>query len=72
MAYRVNAQFKDGIMAAGLADVIAAPTPHLGDTISVNWHGKDVPVQVTAVWTPTAKSPSQSEGLLVMVEAREI
>jgi hypothetical protein len=72
MAYRINAQFKDGRTPAGLADVVAAPAPHLGDTISVSWHGEDVPLRVTAVWTPALKSPHQGGDVLIMVEAREI
>jgi hypothetical protein len=72
MAYRVNAVFKDGLTDGFLVDVIAAPAPHYGDTIFVNRRGHDVPVRVTAVWTPAAKPASREKSTLVMVEAQEI
>lgn len=72
MAYRVNAQFKDGPTDGSLTDVVAAPTPRCGDTISVSRHGHDVPVRVTAVWTPSSRVPGGGKDTLVMVEAREI
>jgi hypothetical protein len=72
MAYRVNTKFKDGIRENFLSDVIAEPSPHYGDTIFVSRHGQDVPVLVTAVWTPSSRPQGSVLGALVMVEAREI
>jgi hypothetical protein len=72
MAYRVNAQFKDGSGDGFLSDVIAAPAPRHGDTIFVSRRGQDVPARVTAVWTPSSKAQGRDAGTLVMVEASEI
>ena len=72
MAYRVNTQFKDGSGNGLLSDVVAAPPPRCGDTIFVSRQGREVSVQVTAVWTPSSRSPSRDTNALVMVEAREI
>lgn len=72
MAYRVNAQFQDGSMNGLLPDVVAAPPPRCGQTISVNRYGRDIFVKVTAVWTPSPKSSGRSKDGVVMVEAREI
>jgi hypothetical protein len=55
-----------------LADVVAAALPRYGDTIVVARHGRPVPVRVTAIWTPSAKSQRLGIDGLVMVEAREI
>ena len=70
MAYRVKTHFKDGSTNGPLSDVVAASSPRYGDTIFVSRHGQDVPVRVTAVWTPSPTSQGQKG--LVMVEAREI
>jgi hypothetical protein len=70
MAYRVNARFKDGSTNGPLADIVAATPPRYGETISVSKQGQAVSVLVTAVWTPSLKSPSGPEPLIV-VEARE-
>ena len=72
MAYRVNAQFKDGSTNGSPADVIAAAPPHCGETISVRSGDRDVTMKVTAVWTPTAKALGRQAEGLIMVEAREI
>jgi len=72
MAYRVNVQFKDGSTNGLLSDVVAAPPPRRGDTISVAKRGQPVSVRVTAIWTPSAKLPGPKLDGLVMVEAREI
>lgn len=72
MAYRINAQFKDGSTNGPLTDVIAANPPKCGDTISVTRGGNRVPVKVTAVWTPSSRPPNRATDGLVMVEAREI
>ena len=72
MAYRVNTQFKDGSTSGPLTDVIAANPPRCGDTISVTRGGENVPVKVTAVWTPSSRLPNRAADGLVMVEAREI
>jgi hypothetical protein len=69
MAYRVNVQFKDGSTNSHLAEAVVAAPPRRGDTISVARGGQPVAVQVTAIWTPSAKL--RGDGL-VMVEAREI
>ncbi len=69
MAYRVNAHFADGFLNGWLSDVIAAPVPHCGQTISVNRYGREVAMCVTAVWTPSAQKASGPE--VVMVEATE-
>ena len=69
MAYRVNAQFRDGSTNSALADVIDAPPPRRGDTIAVARHGRSVPMRVIATWTPSSKL--RSDGL-TMVEAQEI
>ena len=73
MAYRVNAQFKDGSTSGAPADVIAAVPPRCGETIRVSRGDRDVAMKVTAVWTPSAKLPGKhvAEGL-IMVEAREV
>ncbi len=72
MAYRVNVQFKDGTTNNSLADVVAGGIPRLGDTISIARRGAPVSVRVTAIWTPSAKSPGPMVDGLVIVEAREI
>jgi hypothetical protein len=72
MAYRVNAQFQDGSMNGFLPDVVAAPPPRCGETITVNRYGRDIFLKVTAVWTPSFKLPSRGTDVVVMVEAREI
>jgi hypothetical protein len=69
MAYRVNAQFRDGSTNHALADVVGAPLPRPGDTIAIARHGRSVPMRVIATWTPSSKL--QGDGL-VMVEVREI
>jgi hypothetical protein len=38
--------------------------------ISVNRFGRDIPLQVTAVWTPSAKIPRMAG--VAMIEARAI
>ena len=70
MAYRIKAKFKDGTTTGAFADIVASPTPRRGDTISVRWHGQDVPVEVTAVWIPASKVAEV--GGVVMIEAREL
>jgi len=70
MAYRVHAQFADSFYNGWLSDIIAAPAPERGDVISVNRFGRDIPLQVTAVWTPSAKIPRMAG--VTMIEAREI
>ena len=72
MAYRVNAQFKDGSTNGALADVVAATPPRPGDIVSVGRHGEHVPLQVIAVWTPSSRPPFRHTEGLVTVEAREI
>lgn len=72
MAYRVNAQFKDGPTSGLLSDVIAASPPHCGETISVSRGERDVAMKVTAVWTPSAKAAGKQADGLIMVEAREV
>jgi len=72
MAYRVNAQFKDGSTGTAPADVIAAAPPRCGETICVNRGGRDVSMKVTAVWTPNAKLTGRHAEGLIMVEAREV
>jgi hypothetical protein len=72
MAYRVNAQFKDGSTNGSPADVIAAAPPRCGETISVSRGDRDVAMKVTAVWTPSAKMPGKHAEGLIMVEAREV
>jgi hypothetical protein len=71
MAYRVNARFTDGFLNGWLSDVVAAPVPRCGETISVNRYGRDVAMCVTAVWTPSAKV-SKAGPDVVMVEATEM
>ncbi len=71
MAYRVNARFTDGFLDGWLSDVVAAPVPHCGQTISVNRYGRDVPMCVTAVWTPSATA-NKGGAEVVMVEATEL
>jgi hypothetical protein len=70
MAYRVNARFTDGFVEGWLSDVIAAPVPRCGETISVNRYGRDIAMCVTAVWTPSAKV-SKGGPEIIMVEAVE-
>jgi hypothetical protein len=70
MAYRVNARFANDFYNGWLSDVIAAPPPGRGDVISVNRFGREIPMQVTAVWTPSAKIPRMAG--VIMIEAREI
>ena len=72
MAYRVNAQFTDGFLNGWLSDVVAVPAPKCGETISVNRHGRDIPLCVTAVWTPSVKLQKPGLEVVVMVEAREV
>jgi hypothetical protein len=72
MAYRVNAQFKDGSTNGPLADVVAAAPPHPGDIVSVGRHGGQVSLRVTAVWVPSSRPPHRRSDGLVMVEALEI
>ena len=72
MAYRVNALFKDGTTNGAMTDVIAAPPPRCGETIRVNRGEREVPMKVTAVWTPSAKLPGKHADGLVMVEASEV
>ena len=72
MAYRVNAQFKDGSTNGSPGDVIAAAPPHCGETISVSRGDRDVTMKVTAVWTPSARMPGKRADGLIMVEASEI
>jgi hypothetical protein len=69
MAYRVNAQFKDGSTNSAPVDVADAPLPRRGDTVAIAKHGRPVPMRVIAIWTPSSKL--RGDGL-VMVEAREI
>jgi len=69
MAYRVNAQFRDGSISSAVADVVGAPSPRRGDTIAITRHGQSVPMLVIATWTPLAKLHGDG---LIMVEAREI
>lgn len=69
MAYRVNAQFRDGSSNNALAEVVDAPLPRRGDTIAVARHGRAVPMRVIATWTPSAKL--RGDGVM-MVEAQEI
>ncbi len=71
MAYRVNAHFTDGFLNGWLSDIVAAPVPHCGQTISVNRYGRDIAMCVTAVWTPSARA-SRGEPDIVMVEATEL
>ena len=70
MAYRVHALFADNFYNGWLSDIIAAPAPGRGDVISVNRFGRDIPLQVTAVWTPSAKIPRMAG--VTMIEASEI
>jgi hypothetical protein len=72
MAYRVNALFKDGTTNGAMTDVIAAQPPRRGETISVSRGERDVPMKVTAVWTPSANGPGKHGEGLVMVEASEV
>jgi hypothetical protein len=72
MAYRVNAQFTDGFLNGWLSDVVAAPAPKCGETISVSRYGRDIPLCVTAVWTPSAQLQKPGAEAVVMVEAREV
>jgi len=71
LAYRINARFKDDWSDGLLTDVISAQTPKCGETILVSRHGREVPVRVTAVWTPSSKLPSKNANGLIMVEASE-
>lgn len=70
MAYRVHAQFADSFYNGWLSDIIADPAPGRGDVISVNRFGRDIPLLVTAVWTPSPKTPRMAG--VTMIEAREI
>jgi hypothetical protein len=72
MAYRVNAHFTDGFLNGWLSDIIAAPVPRCGETISVNRYGRDIAMCVTAVWTPSARLHKGSDPNVVMVEATEM
>jgi hypothetical protein len=72
MAYRVNAHFTDGFLNGWLSDVVAAPAPNCGETISVSRYGRDIPLCVTAVWTPSVKLQKPGAEAVVMVEAREV
>ncbi len=72
MAYRVNAQFKDGFLDGWLSDVVAAPAPKCGAMISVSRYGREVPLCVTAVWTSSIKLQKPGAEADVMVEASEI
>jgi hypothetical protein len=72
MAYRVNAQFTDGFLNGWLSDVVAAPAPKCGATISVSRYGRDIPLRVTAVWMPSVKLQKPGSEAVVMVEAREV
>ena len=72
MAYRLNARFKDCHPNGTPADIIAADTPKYGETLVVNNRGRDVTVQVTAIWTPWSESRRRTGDSLVVVEAREI
>ena len=69
MAYRVNAQFKDGSTNSARLEVVDAPLPRPGDTVAVTRQGLPVSMRVIAIWTPSSKL--RGDGL-VMVEAREI
>lgn len=69
MAYRVQAQFRDGSASAVPADVIAASSPRCGDVIYVSRHGHDVPVRVIAVRKPVPLEDGRD--VVVTVEARE-
>ncbi len=71
MAYRVNARFMDGFLTGWLGDIIAAPVPRCGETISVNRYGREVAMCVTAVWTPSDKARKGGPPV-VIVEAREV
>lgn len=71
MAYRVNAHFADGFVNRWPSDIVAAPPPRCGETISVNRYGRDVFLCVTAVWTPSDKLQRKDAPSVVMVEARE-
>ncbi|HEY4275310.1 MAG TPA: hypothetical protein VGM68_07490 [Rhizomicrobium sp.] len=70
MAYRINAHFANQSYDGWLGDIIAAPPPQRGDVISVNRFGRDIPMQVTAVWTPSEKM--QRIAGVIMIEASEI
>jgi hypothetical protein len=72
MAYRVKAQFTDGFLKGWLSDVVAAPAPKRGETISVSRYGRDIPLRVVAVWTPSVKLQKRGLETVVMVEAREV
>ena len=72
MAYRINANFKDGTTSEPFTDIVAAAPPHYGDTICINRQGCHVALVVTAVWTPAMNSARPSASALVVVEAREI
>lgn len=69
MAYRLNAQFKDGSTNSDRVEVVDAPLPRLGDTISIVRHDRPVAMRVTAIWTPSSKLRNNS---LVTVETSEI
>ena len=70
MAYRINAHFANRSYDGWFGDIIAAPPPQRGDVISVNRLGRDIPMQVTAVWTPSEKM--QRMAGVIVIEAREI
>jgi hypothetical protein len=72
MAYRINAQFKDGSTNGPLADIVAATPPHCGDTLSISRRGQPVAVRVIAVWTPSLPPSNRVAETLIVVEAREI
>jgi hypothetical protein len=72
MAYRINAQFTDGFLNGWLSDIVAAPAPRCGETISVSRFGRDVAMCVTAVWTPSKKFRGKDTAVVVMVEACEV
>jgi hypothetical protein len=72
MAYRINARFTDGFLSGWLSDIVAAPAPRCGETISVSRYGRDVAMCVTAIWTPSAELRGKETTVVVMVEAREV
>ena len=72
MAYRVNAQFTDNVVDGWLSDVVAAPAPRCGETISICHHGRDVGLYVAAVWRSAPRLQKRDQDGIVMVEAVEV